>query len=118
MKDNTDLSMLSLPQIEAFGLAHAALMLDQARADRADKVAMCEALDKNLQLWVAIKTLVNLDSCQLSEELKENLRRLTEFVADTTFTYGIEIPDGVIDALTRINLQISEGLLEGNDRKE
>jgi len=117
MNDNVDLSMLSLPEIEAFGLAQAAVMLDQARSARADKAALCDALDQNLQLWVAIKTLVSMDNCLLPEEVKENLCRLTQFVADTTFRYGIEIPDDVVDALATINLRISEGLLEAHVRK-
>ena len=54
MDDDVDLSMLSLPEIEAFGLTRAAVILDRARGNRDDKTEMAWALDQNLQLWVAI----------------------------------------------------------------
>jgi flagellar biosynthesis regulator FlaF len=108
-----DLNTLSVPEAKALHLAQAAVMLDHARTVREDKATLCEALDQNLQLWVAIKTVVGMESCTLSEDLKENLRHLTQYVADTTFRYGLEIPDEVVEALANINLHISEGLLEG-----
>lgn len=114
MNEDVDLSMLTLPEIEAFGLARAAVMLDQARAAREDKGGLAHALEQNLQLWVAIKTLVNKGDCTLPQNVKDNLTRLSNFVADTTFKYGVEITDEGINTLTNINLQISEGLLEGN----
>lgn len=118
MTNDVDLSMLSLPEIEAFGLAQAAVMLDQARANRNDKAAIADALDQNLQLWVAIKTLVGKDDCGLPQNVKDNLVRLGNFVADTTFKYGVDITEEAINTLTNINLQISEGLLEGNKGKK
>jgi len=113
MNDIVDLSTLSLSEIEAFGLSEAALMLDTARQNRADKSPMALALDQNLQVWVAIKTLVGDGTCPLPEGIKDNLTRLTGFVADTTFRHGVDIADDVIDTLININLQISEGLLAG-----
>ncbi len=117
MNDDVDLSTLSLPEIEAFGLARAAVQLDQARANRDDKGALAVALEQNLQLWVTIKTLVAKPDCALSQNVKDNLIRLSNFVADTTFKYGIEITDEAVNTLTNINLQISEGLLEGQRGK-
>ncbi len=115
MDDDVDLSMLSLPEIEAFGLTRAAVILDRARGNRDDKTEMAWALDQNLQLWVAIKTLVGEKDCSLPANIKENLVRLSGFVADTTFRSGVEISDDEIDTLTKINLQISEGLLQGRE---
>ena len=111
MNDTADLSMLTLPEIEAFGLTEAALMLDTARQNRKDKSPMAEALDQNLQVWVAIRTLVGEGTLGVPDGIKDNLTRLTGYVADTTFRHGVEISDDAIDTLININLQISEGLL-------
>jgi len=116
MFEDVDLSTLTLSEIEAYGLTQAALMLDHARSDRTDKAPMAVALDQNLQLWVAIKTLVGEGSCPLPEGIKDNLSRLTGFVADTTFRHGVEIADDAIDTLININLRISEGLLQGHQK--
>ena len=117
MNDNVDFSTLTLPEIEAFGLTHAALLLDTARQNRGDTSPMALALDQNLQVWVAIKTLIGDGTCALSEGVKDNLTRLTGFVADTTFRHGVEISDDVVDTLININLQISEGLLAGQKKE-
>ena len=117
MNDTVDFSTLTLPEIEAYGLTQAALLLDSARQNRGDKAPMAQALDQNLQVWVAIKTLVGDGTCPLPEGLKDNLSRLTGFVADTTFRHGVEITDDVVDTLININLHISEGLLSGQTKR-
>ncbi|MGB0683114.1 MAG: flagellar biosynthesis regulator FlaF [Magnetovibrionaceae bacterium] len=100
---------LSPTEEGAFGLSQAAVMLDQAREDAS---MLATALEKNMEVWIAIRLMVG-KSDNLSEDTKTNLIKLSQFVADTTMTHGIEIPSEAIDTLININLQISEGFLEG-----
>jgi flagellar biosynthesis regulator FlaF len=110
MSDDTN---LSVAEEQAFLLSQAAIALDQAKAERGDQGKLVAALERNLEVWVALKTIVSSDDCLLSDAVKDNLRRLAAFVADRTLQ-GVEaIADSTIDALININLQISEGLLEG-----
>jgi hypothetical protein len=45
--------------------------------------------------------------------VKRNLRRLAQFVADKTLAGLESVTNETIDSFININLQISEGLLEG-----
>ena len=102
---------LSVPEQEAFGLSRAAILLDQARQNLDNKEALGEALTHNLELWVAIRAMVDRDDSPLPKEVRENLVRLSNFVADTTFKTGEGISEKSIDTLININLQIADFLL-------
>ncbi len=101
---------------KAYALSRAALALDQARQTRQsdqDPATIVEALNHNLELWVAIQSMVKTANGSLPEEVKSNLWKLGDFVIGTTFRQGHGIADQALDTLININLQISEGLLEG-----
>ncbi|MBL6945308.1 MAG: hypothetical protein ISR47_01575 [Rhodospirillales bacterium] len=104
---------LSVPEEQAFALSRAAILLDQARQDFSDAGALGAALNENLETWVAIKTIAETGNSGVSETVRQNLVRLSNFVADTTFKSAEDISEQTIDTLININLQISEGLLEG-----
>jgi flagellar biosynthesis regulator FlaF len=109
----SDTSALSVIEEQAFQLSRAAILLDQAKADRAK---MAEALETNLAVWMALRTLITGDSCSASPQVVENLVRLAAFVADKTLAGAEAITESGIDALINVNLQISEGLLEAGNR--
>ncbi|MCZ6467815.1 MAG: hypothetical protein O6829_11145 [Alphaproteobacteria bacterium] len=112
--ENATEETLSISEEEAFGLSRAAVMLDQAKQNRADKAALATALNHNLELWVAIQGMVARRDNDLPESVKDNLISLGNYVADTTFKSADGLKDETIDTLININLQISEGLLEGH----
>ncbi len=111
--DDATAEPLSISEEEAFGLSRAAVMLDQAKQNRADKAALAAALNHNLELWVAIQGMVARRDNDLPESVKDNLISLASFVADTTSKSAEGLEDETIDTPIDINLQISEGLLEG-----
>lgn len=113
MLDNID-ENFSICEMDAFGLVEAAVALDLARANAGQ---LASALENNLELWVAIRTLVSVSDNQLSHDVKANLRKLSEYIAQTTFREGATMSPGSLDSLIQINLQISEGLLEGARRQ-
>ena len=102
--------VLSASEEQAFQLSRAAILLDQAKVERAK---LTEALETNLAVWVALRAMVTSDGCQASPQVVENLVRLSNFVADKTLAGAEVVTDTAIDALINVNLQISEGLLEG-----
>lgn len=97
----------------AFSLSQAAVMLDQAKQNPDNDAALVAALNHNLELWIAIRSTVQRADCMLPKTVEENLVRLSNFVAETTFKSPDGIGESTIDTLININLQISEGLLEG-----
>lgn len=101
------------PVSEAYGLSEAAVVLDQARNHDGDLAA---ALQHNMEMWVAITSMVSHESNSLTPEVKENLSRLSKFVAKTTMHHGVNISSETLNTLININLQISEGLLEGSKK--
>lgn len=104
---------LSVPEEQAFALSRAAILLDQARQNPSDRTALGAALNENLEIWVAIKMIAEGPGSNLSAAVQQNLVRLSNFVADSTFRSAEDISEQTIETLININLQISEGLLEG-----
>lgn len=99
---------------DARTLMEAATLLSDA--DTPEKVSV--ALDHNLKLWVAIRTVLQDAGNTLPGAAKENLRTLSKHVGDTT----MEITKGPFEAskliaLAKINMHIAEGLLEGQRKK-
>ncbi|MGD9637720.1 MAG: flagellar biosynthesis regulator FlaF [Alphaproteobacteria bacterium] len=101
---------------DAMVLVKAAVELTSAR-DRKDKGALVQALDSNLQIWVGIKTAAKRKENPLSSEIKQNLIKLADFVAQKTFELGENMNDTTLDTIINANLQISEGLLEKRNCK-
>ena len=110
------IEQLSISEEQALALSRAAIILDQSRQGPENKGALTAALNENLEVWVAIKTIVEQPESDLPETVKQNLVRLSNFVADVTFKSAEGISEQTIDTLININLQISEGLLEGAAR--
>ena len=110
---NCELSSLTLPEQEALGLAEAAIGLDQARTSENRNEALAAALNHNLEVWVAIRSIAQSPGSPLPPNVRANLIRLSDFVAHTTFANGAAIGDSALNTLININLQLAEGLLEG-----
>ncbi len=98
---------------DAFALTRAAVALSQA-VESQDQAALAAALDENLNLWTGIKTLVSRDDCKLPDDIRENLKRLSDYTAKATFELTKDSQTDKIETLVNTNLQIAEGLLEGS----
>jgi flagellar biosynthesis regulator FlaF len=109
--DNIAIESLTKGEEDAFALAEAAIMLGQAR--QVGGAELTAALENNLQLWVAVRTLVERPDSIIPWEIRENLIKLSQFVAQKTFEVGKTPKSATLDSLITINLHISEGLLEG-----
>lgn len=107
---------LTLIEEQAYQLARTALAIDGARARHgADSPEARATLQDNLMVWVAIRTVAQRPDCTLMPEAKKNLVDLCNFMADKAFSPDSLI-DKTLDMIININLQISEGLLEGEKR--
>lgn len=96
---------------QANNLSRVALLLDMARQQN-DPRALATALAEDLELWVAIKTVAEAPETVLTREIRQNLVRLSNFVADTIMKKGVTVGAATLDTLINVNLQICEGLLE------
>ena len=107
-----DLSELSVVEQDAFALTQAGILMDQAREDPKELAA---ALDHNIEVWIAIRVMVTnrYNDNPLPQLVRENLVRLSDYVAGTTFKHGVKMPDHILATLININFQIAQGLLEG-----
>ena len=110
---SSDAGNLSPAEENAFNMAQAAIILDQSKGDLGRLAA---ALEHNLELWVGVRALISHPDSHASAELRESLTRLADYVAGTTMTHGVEISPEALDTLININLQVSEGILEGAGR--
>lgn len=106
-------TQLSNLEEDALALTQAAVGMSQALEAR-DEAALAAALDENLKLWIAIKTVVGKAGCPLPQDVRTNLGRLSDYTAQVTFDLSPERRAQKIEALINTNLQIAEGLLEGH----
>ena len=103
----------SLAQQEAYYLAKCGLDLSQAAKSK-DDVLVVEALENNQKLWIMIKTLMTKGRSNLSEETKNNLIKLADYVSKNTIKLGQNLENldmKMVDSFVNINRHISEGLL-------
>ncbi len=110
MASGTQSEDLTPVEESAYSLSEAAVMMDKGRED---KGLLAVALEKDIETWIAIRLLAGKNDTGIKEETQQNLIQLSKFVADTIMSNGVELSDESLDTLININLQISEGLLEG-----
>ena len=104
-------SSLTVFEEDALALTQAALEISRSFEAKDDN-RLAAALDRNLRLWVGIRTIVSTADNPLPMAIKDNLIRLSSFVAQKTFEMHNGANVKTIEALTNTNLQISEGLLD------
>lgn len=104
---------LTAVEENALTLSQAALRLDQARHQPHHLNA---ALNDNAELWIAIQSVVRCANGAVPPAVKSNLLKLGDFIVATTLRADGRVTDRTLDTLININLQISEGLLEGQAR--
>ena len=102
---------LTHTQRDALALLKAATDISQAR-EKQDKSELVLALDENMRLWTAIKTLVSRKDHPLNDTAKENLIKMADFIVAKTLKDGGNATETMLDTLENMNLQIAEGLLE------
>lgn len=103
----------NLAKEEAFSLLKCAVDISAAR-ENSDNAELVAALEKNLQLWVYIKTLAASEENELPKNTKSNLIKLADYVSQKTLEVGQNmdnINDRAVDSMIMTNLQISEGLM-------
>lgn len=108
----TESSPISVLETDARTLANAAIGLSSALA-AGDTEALRRALGANLELWLAIRAAIITRNSRLPVEVQDNLARLSQFVETKTALLIEKTDADIVENLVSINLQLSEGLLEG-----
>jgi len=107
-------SLNSVAEEQAYQLSEAAIRLDIARTRRGENpLILVDALNRNVEIWLRLRTIVMRKDCPLPTDTSSNLVKLSRFVVERTITGAEDVSNSTLDALININLQIAEGLLEG-----
>ena len=104
-----NINMIQQAELEADIFLKCALALSKASTSDNDSEKL-QALDNNLKLWVEIETSLKNGKNLLSDDIKDNLIKLSKFVERITLSKGINMSKTNYDCLVNINMQISEGL--------
>ncbi len=113
MADGATVHFTDKREMDAAAFSQAAYVLDQAKQNLGDSEMTERALKYNQLLWSIIQADVAEKNNVLPDEVKANLMSLSIFV-DRQTTKGLTKPsEELFDSLININLNISEGLLEG-----
>ena len=103
----------TLAQQEAYYLAKNGLdLVDAYKKNNPD--LMVRALDNNQKMWIMIKTLMTKNKTGLSDDIKNNLIKLADYVAVNTMKIGKNLDNidkKMLDSFVNINKHISEGLI-------
>src|ERR1700749_1730218 len=91
-------STLTVFEEDALALTQAALEISRAFEAKDDR-RLAAALDRNLKLGVGIRTLVSTPANPLPRAIKDNLIRLSSFVAHKTFEMQNGANSKTIEAL-------------------
>ena len=114
MADEPKVQFENKREMDAAAFSQAAYVLDQARQKVDDNEACEKALKYNQLLWSIVQADVAEGKNELPDELKANLISLSLFV-DKQTSKGLSNPtEELLDSLININLNISEGLMEGS----
>ena len=116
MIDQANGENLTPVQEFAFRLVQCSIALDQAWEEGGDKTTLIQALNDNLELWVALRTFVMKGWGSISKEVSDNLLSLANFIAEKTLHSSEGLSESTVRTMININLQISEGLLEGEEQ--
>ena len=114
MADGPKVQFENKREMDAAAFSQAAYVLDQARQKVGDKDSCEKALKYNQLLWSIVQADVAEGNNQLPDELKANLMSLSLFVDKQTSKGLSEPTEELLDSLININLNISEGLMEGS----
>lgn len=111
---STTESDLSVAEVQALLLSQAAIALGEV-IDKPERSLheLAAALDRNANVWVTLKTIVGLEGCSLTPEVRANIGRLADFVLANTAKGAESVSEETVRTFISVNLQISEGLLEG-----
>ncbi len=104
---------MNMAQQEAYYIAKNGLDLMEAYKNK-DNASFVEALDNNQKMWLMIKALMKDGKTQLSEEVRNNLVRLADYVSVNTIKLGQNldnIDEKMLNSFVTINKHISEGLI-------
>ena len=113
MADDPKMRFENKREMDAAALSQAAYVLAKARQKLDDNEGCEKALTYNQMLWSIIQADVAQDDNKLPDELKANLMSLSIFV-DKQTTKALSNPsEDIFDSLININLNIAEGLMEG-----
>ena len=113
MGDNPKVKFDNKREMDAAAFSQAAYVLDQARQNLGELDACEKALTYNQLLWSIIQADVAEGKNVLPDELKANLMSLSIFVDKQTTKALANPSEEIFDSLININLNIAEGLMEG-----
>ena len=113
MADEPKIQFDNKREMDAAAFSQAAYVLDQAKQKMSDTDFCEKTLKYNQLLWSVIQADVAETGNDLPDELKANLMSLSLFV-DRQTTKALADPTAeLFESLISINLNIAEGLLEG-----
>lgn len=106
---------LRLPALKenAQALLQCAQDMTEAAA-RHDDAALIAALDENLNVWIALKTLIERKDILLTPEAEQSILKLAGFTIKKTLELGCGRHEEALSTLININLQIAAGFLESH----
>ncbi len=95
------------------GLAEELALVADGLSKAMESGHFCEAIEHNLEVWVAIKTLVARQNGQVDAETRSSLMQVADQVAAATFAMAqVFTPDSVLPLIT-IDLEVSKALVGG-----
>ena len=104
-----EIDVASLGSLQDVAAALAAVADDLGKAT--EDGMFCAPLSRNLELWVAIKTLLTAPESGIAEPIRANLLQLADHVTAYTTAVGRNFAPSRVAQLIEIDLKIAQGLI-------
>jgi hypothetical protein len=111
MANETDDVELTPIEKLAYPFLDHAVRIDTAKQNPADRDALVEVLESNVQLWMFYRNLIGNHFAEVTPETSEWLVKVSDFMTKAAIVLQKQPDEELLDKITVLNLNMSEKLL-------
>ncbi len=108
--DTDDVELTPIEKLAYPFLDHA-VRIDTAKQNPADRDALVEVLESNVQLWMFYRNLIGNHFAEVTPETSEWLVKVSDFMTKAAIVLQKQPDEELLDKITVLNLNMSEKLL-------
>jgi len=99
----------------AFPFLESAVLIDNAKQDPHNRSALLAVLDRNVSLWLYLRSQVEHNPESLPPDLGPFLVQISEFLIKSLVVLEDQADEELLQKIIQLNLNMSELILKGND---
>ncbi|MBI1207952.1 MAG: hypothetical protein GC191_11775 [Azospirillum sp.] len=110
-ESGTDSELTPIEQV-AFPFLEAAVCIDAAKQHPENRDALIAMLDRNVSLWMFLRSYVEMNHDVLSEDIRKFLVQISDFMMKSAIVLQDQPDDDLVQKIIEMNLNMSEIILK------